>query len=424
MMGDIESLKWLTESQVIDISKEYELPLFVYSEELLLKQIDNLLSFPVNEGFGLTVRYAMKANPNRNILSIMNSKGVKIDASSEFEALRAIAVGIKPSDIQLTAQEFPKDIESLVKQGVLFNACSLRQLEEYGKRFPNSSVSLRWNPGIGSGSNFKTDVGGLKSSFGIWHEYIDDVKAILKKYNLKVFLIHSHIGSGNDPEIWKEGAKLTLDIAKHFEECERVSLGGGFKVARMSNEESADLTAIGEELKSIFMEFYKQHNRKMHLELEPGTYLVANAGSILCTVDDIVDTGKDGYEFIKVNTGMDSISRPTIYGSKHPLITINVDKSLDINEIREYVVVGHCCESGDMLTQGLGGVIETRRMKKANIGDIIVIEGAGAYCSGMSVKNYNSFPEIEEIMIMTNSTIRTIRKRQAIEQMIQNELIY
>lgn len=424
MIEDIESLKWLTESQVIDISKEYDLPLFVYSEDVLIKQIEKVLAFPVNEGYGLTVRYAMKANPNRNILSIMSSKGVKIDASSEYEAFRAIAAGIKPHDIQLTAQEFPRNIEALVKQGVLFNACSLRQLKEYGKRFPNSNVSLRWNPGIGSGSNLKTDVGGVRSSFGIWHEYIDEVKAILQQFNLKVHLVHSHIGSGNDPEIWKEGAKLTLNIAKHFEECERISLGGGFKVARMSNEKTADLQLIGEELKGLFLDFYKQHGRKMHLEIEPGTYLVANTGSILCTVDDIVDTGKDGYEFLKVNTGMDSITRPTLYGSKHPLITVNIDNSKDVNEVREYVVVGHCCESGDMITQSIGGVLETRRMKKANIGDIVVIEGTGAYCSGMSTKNYNSFPEIEEIMLMSNSTIRSIRKRQTLEQMMQNEVIY
>ena len=75
-------------------------------------------------------------------------------------------------------------------------------------------MSFRINPGLGSGSSKKTDVGGVESSFGIWYEYIDKVKDICEEFNLKVTCIHSHIGSGCDPEVWKAVALHTLEFVE------------------------------------------------------------------------------------------------------------------------------------------------------------------------------------------------------------------
>ena len=89
----VERLRFLSESQVIHLASTHELPVFVYSETEIINQIKKALNFPVNDGFGLTVRYAMKANPSRAILRIMQRFGVQIDASSEYEAFRALAAG-------------------------------------------------------------------------------------------------------------------------------------------------------------------------------------------------------------------------------------------------------------------------------------------------------------------------------------------
>ncbi|MCE9500584.1 MAG: diaminopimelate decarboxylase, partial [Leptospira sp.] len=91
-------------------------------------------------------------------------------------------------------------------------------------------------------------------------------------------------------------------------------------------------------------------------------------------------------------------------------------------ELKEYVVVGHCCESGDVFTQKMGGDPETRLIEKVAIGDFVAMEGCGAYCAGMSTKNYNSFPETAEILKNHDGSFRLIRKRQALEQMMENEL--
>lgn len=138
------------------VAAEHELPLFLTSESHLRQQAREALAFP--HAFGLTVRYAMKTNPNRNILRIFDDMGIAIDASSEYEARRAMAAGIAPDRIQLTAQEYPRDILSLVRAGIRYNATSLGQLERYGEAFPGTEVGIRVNPGIGSGSTARTNV--------------------------------------------------------------------------------------------------------------------------------------------------------------------------------------------------------------------------------------------------------------------------
>ncbi len=90
--------------------------------------------------------------------------------------MRAIRAGISPSHISLSSQEFPVNFSELYDLGIEFNACSLHQLEEFGRRYPGRSCGVRLNPGRGSGANFKTDVGGPAASFGIWCEHVDRIK--------------------------------------------------------------------------------------------------------------------------------------------------------------------------------------------------------------------------------------------------------
>ena len=93
------------------------------------------------------------------------------------------------------AQEIPEDLEALLDLGIQFNACSLRQLETFGKFQKGGKVGVRFNPGSGSGGNNRTNVGGVSSSFGIWHGSVAEVKALCAKYDLEVLRIHTHIGS-------------------------------------------------------------------------------------------------------------------------------------------------------------------------------------------------------------------------------------
>jgi diaminopimelate decarboxylase len=157
------------------------------------------------------------------------------------------------------------------------------------------------------------------------------------------------------------------------------------------------------------------------LEIEPGTYLLANTCAVLSTVQDVISTGADGYEFLKLNTGMTEILRPSIYGAQHPISILQAEAA---SETCDYVIAGHCCESGDILTPAEGDpeLLATRILPVVSIGDLCVIDGAGAYCAAMSTKHYNSYPEAAEVMLDANGEPYLIRRRQQPEDLWANEV--
>lgn len=384
----------ISDSQIRTLVEQYGTPLYIYSKKTLQEQTDQILSVPAP--YGLTIRYAMKANPHPGVLTVFKAHQIQIDASSGYEAAAALELGFNPEDILLTSQELAHNLEDLVTKGVQFNATSLHQLESYGKMKPGSSVSVRVNPGIGSGHSAKTNVGGVTSSFGIWHEYIPQIHEICKKYDLTITRLHTHIGSGTDPAVWQEAISVSLELIKNFPEAQTINLGGGFKVARMPEEMGADMAVIGEALAKELSRFAQETGRQLHLELEPGTFLVADAGILVTSVKDIVDTGAEGYTFLKVDTGMNDILRPSLYGAQHPIKALT-----SAEEQAEYVVVGHNCESGDLLTPAPGDpeVLRPRLLPKVKRGDLLVIGGTGAYCAAMAAHGYNSFPSAKEVLL-------------------------
>ena len=384
-----------------------------------MEQADAALAFP--NAFGLTVRYAMKASPNRAILQLFHQKGLHIDASSIYEVERAIRAGIPPSHIALSTQELGDGFEEYLEKGIHVNACSLSQLEKIGKSAPGREIGIRINPGLGSGANNRTNVGGLSSSFGMWHEKFPQIHELVKQYNLKVIRIHTHIGSGSDPAVWSKVALMSMESVRKFPDVHTLDLGGGFKVGRMPSEKSTDLQVVGEPVKMELEKFAEETGRKIHLEIEPGTYLVANASNILSTIQDITDTGEDGYNFLKLDSGMTDILRPSLYGAQHPILTLPKDAD---TPKKDYIICGHCCESGDILTpaQDQPEVLQARTLPQPEIGDLCIIEGTGAYCSAMPAKNYNSFPESAEVLLRKNGELRLIRQRQTLDQILQNDI--
>jgi diaminopimelate decarboxylase len=406
---------FLTPAKAAEVRDRFGTPCYVYDQATLDAAAKRALAFP--NAFGLTVRYAMKANPSAAILKRLLGLGLHVDASSDHEVERALRAGAPAERIQLTSQMPSRNLRSIVERGVLFNACSLHQLEEYGKAFPGADVCVRLNPGLGSGSTNRTNVGGPGSSFGIWHERLGDVQAIAARHGLHIRRLHSHIGSGSDPIVWQRVARMTLDLVAALPEVTTVNLGGGFKVARVAGEKGTDLQECGAPVKVEFVRFRERDGRALHLEIEPGTYLVANAGAVVATCVDVVDTGAEGYTFAKLDTGMTEVTRPSLYGAQHPIDVLAEAPPGDV------VFVGPCCESGDILTTAPGDpeALAPRCVPRPSIGDLVIVGGAGAYCAAMSTINYNSFPQAPEVMLEPDGTLRLLRARQTFEQIVANE---
>lgn len=409
---------FLTHDQARSIAEAHGTPCYVYDQARLEAQADAMLAFP--NAFGLTVRFAMKACPTAAVLRLFHRKGLHIDASSGWEVRRALRAGFEPSRLSLSTQELPADIAELLALGIEVNACSLHQLERLGAAAPGRAVGLRFNPGRGSGGTGKTNVGGSDSSFGIWHEWADEAAALARRHGLRVTRIHTHIGSGSDPAVWQAVSESSLALVARFPEVVTLNLGGGYKVARREGEKGTDPQVVGLPVRAAFERFAAEHGRRLRLEIEPGTFLVANAGAVLARVVDRVRT--DTRTFVKLDSGMTEILRPSLYGAQHPLAFWPAAGS---GRTVDTVVVGHCCESGDLLTcaPGESETLAPRPLPEVAPGDLAVIGGAGAYCAAMSAKNYNSFPEAPEVLLGLDGRARLIRRRQTLDQMLANESV-
>jgi diaminopimelate decarboxylase len=412
-----EALQTITPDIAEAVTRNYGSPVYIYNETILRERAAQALAF--SAPYGLTVRFAMKANPLGAILRLFNELGLHIDASSGYEAERALHAGFEPERIMITSQQVPNDLNELVRAGVHYNATSLHQLKVYGQLMPGTNVAVRINPGIGSGHSRKTNTGGPTSSFGIWHTDIPEIKRLASLHRLHITKLHTHIGAGTDPKVWQLAAKLTLDLVDQFPEVTSINLGGGFKIARMSYESATDLSAVSEGIAKLISGFAKRTGRRLHLEIEPGTYLVANAGALVSRVIDIVTTSEEGYCFIKLDTGLTEILRPSLYAAQHPIIILGHP-----TRTKDYVVVGHTCESGDLLTPDPSdpGLPSTRKLATASIGDIAIIEGVGAYCASMSAKNYNSFPEAPEIVLNNKGELILANRPFTLAERLSREL--
>ncbi len=397
-------------------------PLYLYGEATLRARARAVAAF--GGPFGFTPRFAIKANPCRAVLQIFDDEGLSFDASTTFEARRALAAAITPDKVQLTAQILGGDFDALARRGVRLTACSPRQVELIGRALPGHEIGLRINPGEGSGHNNRTNVAGPAASFGIWHESIEDVRALAVRSGLTVRWLHHHVGSGGDPHRWAEIARVTLGFLDRFPDATHVNLGDGFKAARMPGEQESDLALAARETHALLRGIAARSGREMHLEIEPGTWLTANAGVIVGTVHDVIHTGGAGYTFVKTDVGMAELLRPSMYGAQHALRFVSEEARSALGPVSPLLIVGPCCESGDLLTpaptdpEGLA----PRRLPLPAPGDLLVVGAAGAYCASMPARGYNSIPAAPEVLLAEGGALRLVRRRQDPGDVFRDEL--
>lgn len=387
---------WLSEVQATELVERHGSPLFVYSKTQLRTRASELIKLQMP--YGLTVRYAVKANPYPDIVQLFADLGLRFDASSSYEAESLLKLGIPGAHISLSSQQSAHDLAQLLQAGVQYVATSMHQLEMFADvAAAGTTLGLRVNPAIGrAGHNNRLSTGGSASSFGLWHEYVEDALALAKTKHLTINRLHIHVGSGADPAIWGDVMDTALQVAERMPGVTSLDIGGGYKVSRAAGEREADMQLVAEVFHSRLQTFAQKTGRQLRLEIEPGTWLVAHAGVLLAAIDDIVDTGRDGYAFLRLNTGMNDIIRPAMYGAQHDIQVLNSSE-----ETEEYIVVGHNCETGDILTPAPGNPehIVTRLLRKPSIGDVVAIADAGAYCASFSAKHYNAFPSATEVLV-------------------------
>jgi diaminopimelate decarboxylase len=401
---------------VADLVRDFGTPTYVYDAGTIARRVADLSAFDV-------VRYAIKANGNLAVLDLLRRHGALVDAVSAGEIQRALAAGFAPAGdpppIVYTADLFDADALDLVaRHGVAVNCGSPDMIDQYAERAGGGAITLRVNPGFGHGHSRKTNTGGEHSKHGIWHEDLEACAERAARRGLAVAGIHVHIGSGADLSHLARVAEAAEGFARRVGPSVRsVSAGGGLPVPYRPGDPPLDVAGYHRVWDAARRRLEARFGHAVRLEIEPGRYVVAEAG---CLVTEVRAVKREGANtFVLVDAGFNALARPVLYGAYHPMSL--APAGAGERPVGEVVVGGPLCESGDIFTQDEGGLVRTQALPEARVGDWLVIECAGAYGFVMA-SNYNARPLPAEVLVAEGKA-ELVRARQSLDDLLRGERV-
>lgn len=322
-------------------------PLWCYDALTISEQLDCLREFD-------TIRYAQKACSNLHILRLMHEQGLQVDAVSIGEVERALIAGFSasgsPAGIVLTCDLLDqKTLERVIELGIEVNAGSIDMLRQLGERSPGHRVWLRINPRFGHGHSRKTNTGGENSKHGIWHDQIQDALGVVREFDLELVGVHMHIGSGVDYSHLEQVARAMVDLMGTLGvDIEAFSIGGGLSTPYRDDEIAVDIQRYARTWAAARQQIGTLLNHPVRMEIEPGRYLMAEAGYLVCEVRAVKRMGNHNY--FLVDAGFNDLMRPALYGAYHRMTLIDATGRPVNRPLQPTVVGGPLCESGDIFT--------------------------------------------------------------------------
>jgi len=398
---------YLGDEEAIKIAQEYGTPLYVYSKKQILLNFRRLLDV-FSEKTQLEVRlyYAMKANSHQEILKILEEADAFIDAVSPGEVDEALQAGFSGQKIIFTGTSVSSgDLQRVFRHDHLtVNIDAVEQLELMQevkeKWFKDQSirVSVRWNPGIGRGFSSKAVTAGERAydgtpvKFGIEEKKVISAFQKAREYGFAPVGLHQHLGSGwtiQDFDAVQTAVDKMIQMATEIQNqgfnLEFLDFGGGFGPKYSEHQEPFPV----QDYARYICEKVKNSDLKIKaIAVEPGKYLVGDAGLLLVKVEYI----KKSYNnlFACVNAGtFNTVPRPAIYEEAYHHI-INCSR-LDEEKKEKITVAGNLCETGDIFGREIVMPVPKR-------GDILAVLNAGAYCRSMA-SNFNLREIPEEIIV-------------------------
>jgi len=398
-----------------DIAQKYSTPCYVYSASVIRAQY-NALQAAMRKALPADRQpllcYACKANSNIAVLKVLKNLGSGLEIVSEGELVRGLKAGF--SGNQIISTSFGKneiEIEACLKAGILqFNIESPDELDNINTQAiamnKVADVVFRLNPNISGGGHSKISTGRKEDKFG---NTAEDIMALYKRAEslegINPVGVSIHIGSQiSQAEAFKPGfeklAALVIDLRANGHTVTHLDIGGGFPIV-YNDENLLDLDEYAAWVRDIILPLDTK------IQMEPGRYMVGNAGILLTKAQYIKQT--PSRQFLVLDAGMNDLIRPTLYEAYH-----GIEPIINSEEKSTYDVVGPICESGDIFAK-------EREMSVVNKNDIVAIKSAGAYGFAMA-SNYNSRPIPAEILVDGNN-ISVVGDAQTIDDLIAREKI-
>lgn len=385
MSSPVRRLSEWDGSRLERLARYHGTPLYVQDLERVRANYERLSeSFPESD-----VLYAAKANTAKAVLKTLAKAGAGIECASAGEVERALTAGCAPENVQYTAVNPPSEDldyavsvaqdhpELTINVGARDTIDRLEEREFYGR------LCLRVNPGVGAGHHEKVSTG-ANAKFGIPISRAPTVLEEASENGFDVVGIHAHAGSGISGEDLGAHRELVSRMGKLAREVELdlefVDIGGGFGVPYHPGQKPLDLDAVAEATREALGEV------DATLTVEPGRYLVADAGVLLARINTVKPVSDE--LIVGIDAGMSTLARPALYDAHHEIKS--VEAAVEKRSTTKATVTGPICESGD--------VFGTYDLPAPERGDLLAIGNAGAYGYEMA-SQYNSRPRPATVVI-------------------------
>lgn len=397
-----------------DIAREFGTPTYVYDADVIRRQYTRL-----DRALGKRehlVCFAVKANSNLSVLSLLRDEGSGFDVVSEGELRRVLKVGANPrkvvfSGVGKSADELAYAVSSRIRFVNLESESELSALEAAADACGSGArVSIRVNPDLVIDSHPHLATGHRDSKFGVSTATALGMAARIREHpRLELTALHSHVGSNvSDPDMLGAAYRELLSFARALraeghDTLRELDLGGGFGVSYSGKYTPLDMERWGAMVEEIVS------GEDFSIVVEPGKYLVAECGVLLTRVEHV--KGDDGRCFAVVDAGMNDLTRPAMYDAYHRIEPVAASAS---GTLVRTDIVGPVCESGCFLGKG-------RELPPLVRGDLLAVYDAGAYGFSMA-SNYNSRRLPAEVLV-DGGHVRLVRKRQEWDSLWADELV-
>ena len=406
------------------LAKKYSTPLYVMSQDIIEEKIDYIKVNFLDKYPRTYAYYASKAFLTKAMAKIIKKSEMGIDVVSYGELYTALDAGINPDKIMFHGNNKSKDeLEFALERGigriVVDGISELKLLIELAGKSFTAKILLRISPNVEAHTHKYISTGQLDSKFGLSFASKDLDEAIelaIKSEHIDFKGFHFHVGSQLfDNEAHVESTKKAMELIKEIKdkydyEIEDLNVGGGFGVRYTAEDEPMPLEyftdAIMEEVIALAD---KYEITRPNIFIEPGRYIVAEAGITLYTVGSVKNI-ESVRKYICIDGGMADNPRPALYQAKYSACIANKMYDEDTELV---TVAGKCCESGDILIWDIN-------LPKVERGDILAVMGTGAYNYSMS-SNYNKLAKPAVVMIHDKED-RLIVQRESYEDLLKNDL--
>ena len=411
MTGDNPPIRRLADwsaERLAALADDHDAPLYVLDLDRVRENYRRMArAFPDAE-----VHYAAKANTVRPVLQALADEGAGVECASAGEFQRALDAGVPGERVQYTAVNPPdRDLDRAVElarehPGVTVTAGAADTVDRLAERGYDGRLCVRVNPGVGAGHHEKVATG-ADAKFGVPY---DDVPALIEsaREDFEVVGIHAHAGSGISGEdlsahreLVSRMGDLAREVARRGIDLEFADIGGGFGVPYSPDEDPLDLDAVAEATREAVGAL------DATLAVEPGRYLVADAGVLLTRVNTVKEA--PGATVVGIGAGMTTLARPAIYDAHHEIRNLSAEG--ENRPVRDVTVAGPVCESSDTLGE--------HALAAPERGDLLAIGNAGAYGYEMA-SQYNTRPRPASVVLAGDGT-RVARRRETVADVTRVE---